>query len=317
MKKLKMAKYLILTISILSIIIVSATVFLDSEENSVYAIVPYTLVDLNLNNNSVTLSSEENSCVISGTTDAEYVTLNCPDLNIRNLKVNVENGIFSYEIKNIPILANALKNIEKLNYSEKDALNKKDITVNLTKVEVEAKSQDSLDDKKEYFTIKKTMSSSQIEEEFKKSCENISFNDLTERNPYNFKGLNTKYSGTVVNYKHYDYKDYDASYAKYAFSTLDLAIDGNRNQIIKLYYHGNNPMKNGDTPIEDGDKITVWCKIGGDDKYSQLDIEDWMSESGSFFTYTSVDGSDSMYNPFYTSLGDYKFNPYADVWYYS
>jgi len=327
----KISRYLILTTTILSIIMVSGLISSISEESGVYALSPYTPVDLHLNNNFVTLSSSQNSCVISGTTNAEYVIINCDDLNIINLKVNVKNDSFSYEIKDIPIPSNVLKSIEKLNYTEKDALKKKDITIDLTKVEVEAKSIKSSNDKKESFTIKKVMNSSEIEKEFKKACENISFSELIERNPYNFKGFKTKYSGKVMNYNHYDYKDWkyldDSQKEESAFSKFDLAIDGNPNQIIKLYCRENKPMANGNNPIENGDTITVWCKIGGDDEYSQTDLDEWMTYSGldlggygsysgwSFF-YSSLSGNDPMYGPSYTSLGDYKFNPYADVWYY-
>lgn len=111
-----MNKYLLATIAILSIILVSGCVSSETEASDENYWPSYDFVELTLENSSVSLSLNQSSCIINGTTEVNNVTINCPSLNISNIAVNVTNGSFSYEVENIPET-----NIDFNNYTAENA----------------------------------------------------------------------------------------------------------------------------------------------------------------------------------------------------
>jgi hypothetical protein len=157
---------------------------------------------------------------------------------------------------------------------------------------------------------------------FKDSCKYINYNEIVKINPYNFQGVHIKYTGIVLNFE---------PSTEYTIPTFDLAINGNRNQIIHFYFEGN---ENINDKIKNNENITIWGLIDGDKNYGESDLSEGMTYSGSTVTYGSYDsygysmgghygsfghsivkGSDPQYNDFYTSLDDYKFQPDAFAWY--
>ena len=269
-------------------------------------------VELSLDNKSIILSPNQTEAIISGTTEADNVTINFDALNISNVTVKAKNGSFSYRIKDIP--KDTVDIFEK--YKAEDAGKKRSLTLNVTEGKVSAKSNESgVHDNGEYFTIKRVFSYDDIEKEFKSSVKNVSYDEIVKVNPYNFHGVRTKYSGEVTSFKPVT--------GRMVYGGFDLAVDGDRNQIIYFFY-------NGDKELKKGDNITVWGTISGDKIYSSTEIEDWLIYSGSSTTYggysgfgaysggfgfSNMRGYDQSFDDFYTSLGDYKFNPDAYAWY--
>ena len=314
-----MKKYLLGIAIIMSVIFISGCVSSDlNEDNNIdnnnyteFYDSDFKIVKLSLNEDLITLSSNQTQYTINGTSDAEYVTINCPALNISNLKVNVTNGSFSYEIKNIPKFS--LDIYEK--YEAKDAGKKHSLTQKIADVEISAKSNDSkTHDNKETVTIKRVLTYNEIQEDFKGSIKNVSYDELVKVNPYNFYGVHTKYSGEVISVN---------PQGSNVYGGFNLAVDGNRNQIIYFFY-------NGDMKLKKGDNITVWGVLTGDKEYSEKDLSSGVIYSGSSFTYGGysgygysyggygfydMKGYNPQYSDFYTSLGDYKFQPDAYAWY--
>jgi hypothetical protein len=306
-----MNKYILGSLIILCVILVSGCVSSESEEhNSDQDNIVFNFTDLYLDEYSVDLLSNQTQVVINGTTEAEYVTINCPSLNISNVRVNVTNGSFKYEIKDIP--RTNIKINEK--YTAEEAGKKQSIKVNISEVKIVAKAP-KLEDNRVSFSIKRIITPAEIEEEFKNSCKNLSYDELVKVNPYNFKGVRAEYSGEVINFKPIT--------GYMVFGSFDLAINGNRNQIMHLYYNGNEKIK-------DGDELKVWCEIGGDKIYSEKELSEGTIYAGSSVDYGSykgygyssggfglyeLKGENPRYNTFYTSIGDYTFQPFAHAWY--
>jgi len=315
-----MNKYFLGLIIILCVVFVSGCIGEDSDSsssdtnsddyNSSYD--NLTWVNLTLDEKTINLSPNQTECVISGTTDGENVTINCDSLNVSNVTVNVINGSFSYKVKNIP--KTKLNVFE--NYTAEDAGKKRSFTLNITEGNVTAKSTATgVHDDRQYFTIKRVFSYEDIQKEFKETVKNVSYDEIVKVNPYNFNGVRSKYSGEVLNFKPVE--------GRAVYGGFDLAVDGNRNQIIHFFY-------NGDKQLKKGDNITVWGTISGDKVFGPKDIEEWLVYSGSSMTYGgyrgfgvssggigyyNAMGYDPHYEDSYTSLGNYKFQPDAYAWY--
>ena len=310
-----MNKYFLAVAIILSVIFVSGCVSSDSSSDSNQYndyFSDYKFVELSFDRNPIILSSNETEFTVNGTTEAENIIINSEDFNISNLTIDVVNNTFSYNLKNIP---KSNINIYE-NYTYREAAKKLSITKDIGKIEITAKSKNSsINDNKEYLSIKRTLSSAEIESDFKNKCKNVSFEELVKVNPYNFAGVPAKYSGEVINTKPI------SPYIK--SPNFELAVDGDRNKVIYFYY-------NGTQKLEEGDNITVWGKLCGDRIYGPKELSSGLIYSGSSVDYGgyrgfgysqgglgiySIKGTDPQYNDFYTSLGNYQFNPDADAWY--
>ena len=243
-------------------------------------------VQLSLDENSINLSSYQNECVINGTTNGDYVIIDCEALNISNVTVNVTNASFSYKIENIP------KNISDFfdNYTWVDAGEKRSLSLDIAQVNISGGlTNQNLSGDNESFTIKRILTYEEIEKEFKDNITNVSYEELVKENPYYFSGVNTKYSGTV-----------NASTS----SGFDLAVDGNDSQIIHFSFSGNK--------LNNGDNITVWCKIRGDYNYDADEL-DW---GALYYDYDDLDDYyDSLYYYYSVPFEDYIFQPDAEAWY--
>jgi len=316
-----MNKYFLGIAIILAVIFVSGCISADSNSvsqnsnsnsNNDYS-ANYEIVELSLDRNPITLSLNETECIVNGTTEAENITINCPDLNISNLTVDVKNGTFYYELKDIP---KSKIDIYK-NYTSKDAGNKRSLTFDIAKLEIIAESTNSSIHKHiSNVDIKRVISSSEIEKDFKSSCKDISFDELVKVNPYNFLGVPAKYSGEIINTK--PLSPYPEP------KGFELAVDGDRNKKIYFYY-------NGTEKFEEGDNITVWCEISGDRIYGPKELSSGLAYSGSSVDYGGyrgygysvgglggfdLRGVDPYYSDYYTSINGYTFNPDAHVWYF-
>ncbi|MCL2687577.1 MAG: hypothetical protein FWE58_03485 [Methanobrevibacter sp.] len=271
-------------------------------------------VELNLDKNPISISLNDTECVINGTTDGDIVTIDCPTLNISNVTVNPVDGFFSYKVKNIPQNGGDVYK----NYTAKDAGKNQSIRLKVAKLTITAESKNpQIHDNDRSLEIIRIIAPEEIEKNFKESSKIVTYEELVKKNPYNFAKVRVKYSGEVtkaINNPLPGFSD---------LKGFKLAIDGDRNNLIHFYYNSNKT-------VQQGDNLTVWGEISGDMVYGPKEIDEWMKYSGTSLTYggyngfsyspgsvgiISLRGNNPYYSDSYTSLGDYKFQPDAYLWY--
>jgi len=316
-----MNKYILGIVVIICVVFVSGCVSSDSDSSvsSSYDVTPdqtpsAQYVELNLDKNPLMISLNDTECVINGTTDGYSVTIDCPTLNISNVTVHPVNGSFSYKIKNIP---KASGDIYK-DYTAKDAGKNQSLKLKVAKLTITAESTNpQIYDNDRFLEIIRVISPEEIEKNFKENSKIVTYDELVKENPYNFAGVPVKYTGEVVNAINNPLPGFKE------LKGFKLAIDGNRNNVIHFYYNSNKT-------INKGDNVTVWGKISGDMVYGPKEIAEWMRYSGTSTSYEgyhgysyssggvgiiNLRGTNPHYSDSYTSLGNYRFQPDADLWY--
>jgi hypothetical protein len=153
------------------------------------------------------LEDDETESNISGSTDADYITLSSVDLNLTDVKINITNGTFDYIIT-VPKDKNSVS-----------------ITVSAPKMGNKESNTKTVD-------IKRTKSPEKLMEEYKEECESIAYAKL-EKNADKFVGDKVTYSGEVIQIQ-------EDSYG------AGIRLDIGGGDIIYVFYYGENDIYEGD-----------------------------------------------------------------------